>query len=166
MVRGTWYWQSVKLIYFLWPVLRMCTGRYMYVCMYTITIRVHVPVTITIHTYMYVLVYQCNYNYFECCCTFNIFIHTCICTGMCRLNVFSCVPVHYMYTWYMYPGGEESSHQWSRRILPPNSDFWTALQVTEHEWNWIQLLIWIVVTSTGMLIDYCQGYMNAWMYGS
>ena len=56
----------------------MCTGRYMYVCMYTITIRVHVPVTITIHTYMYVLVYQCNYNYFECCCTFNIFIHTCM----------------------------------------------------------------------------------------
>ena len=59
-------------------------------------------------------------------------------------------------------GGEESSHQWSRRIISPNSNFWSAL--TEHEWNWIQLLIWIVVT--GMVIDYCHDYMNAWMYGS
>ena len=59
-------------------------------------------------------------------------------------------------------GGEESSHQWSRLIISPNSDFWTAL--TEHEWNWIQLLIWIVFTV--MVIDYCHGYMNAWMYGS
>ena len=51
--------------------------------------------------------------------------------------------------------------QWKRRIIFPNSDFRSAL--TEHEWNWNQLLIWIVATV--MVIDYCRGYMNAWMDG-
>ena len=77
---------------------------------------------------------------------------------------YTCTHTYPLYTThYTYAqGGEESSHQWSKRIISPNSDFWSAL--TEHEWNWIQLLIWIVVT--GVVIDYCHGYMNAWMYGS
>ena len=57
---------------------------------------------------------------------------------------------------------EKNSHISGGRIIFPNSDFWSAL--TEHEWNRIQLLIWIVVMV--MVIDYCHGYTNAWMYGS
>ena len=50
-------------------------------------------------------------------------------------------------------------------IIFPNSDFRPAL--TEHEWNWNQLLIHGLRSLLSvMVIDCCHGYVNAWMYGS